>query len=313
MNFDLKFTNLFDKTCKGEINTFIDPRPCSFGEADLFCSELSLLAYDINCHFLGKGRQYVFKTFDYRSNYLNILSARFKEILSGFGEDGDIFIEHTGYTLIFGVRLNGYIFLSLSGTNLCLLYDVILNMELITKQDDKLLFHKGYLNEAYVVLDKIKPFFLHNYKGIVITWHSLGGAVGTIFSYLIEKDSKYSPKASVGSYMKPFCVYTFGSPKYSSEDISSNTRQVRSFERYCDIIPRLPHLRLRNHNTHSLPRSIHLNRHKFGFTTNIFDRFTSHSMCIYNKIISVMNCASSHKKIDYLREDQNLWWWQCRS
>jgi predicted lipase len=138
--------------------------------------------------------------------------------------------------LVYGTYFNNdFLFIVFKGSST--LVDYITNVKFIQKNDSFNIpgeIHSGFYNVLENRFDEIMDIIeKHKHKKIIITGHSLGGALATVlFSYCLVK----SPE--LDTYL-----YTFGSPRVGDKDFSvfiSNSNKATRVVNKGDIVTMIP-------------------------------------------------------------------------
>ena len=109
--------------------------------------------------------------------------------------------------------------------------------------------HRGFLNGHVKSFDEVTEEFLRNIDSnttrSVITGHSLGGALATLYSYRIHKDEAYLNKLQELKKDLPLDIVSFGSPRVGNLDFCNGYDEAigNRYSRWVhetDVVTRYP-------------------------------------------------------------------------
>lgn len=148
---------------------------------------------------------------------------KIKETLSTLGEDLKIFRART--QMAYSIIIDGYTFLVFQGS--CSPEDTVLDLNFFPKKEESFSMHRGFHKAFTYLWPEIELFLKGADKNkLIITGHSLGGAIGYICSGKTE-------------YYK---LITFGAPRvhFGTSGIEADNDRHLRFVNCSDAVPTLP-------------------------------------------------------------------------
>jgi|tagenome__1003787_1003787.scaffolds.fasta_scaffold20789427_2 hypothetical protein len=208
------------------------------------CSEIAY--YKIGEHeYRRTERAKVIPCMAYQSAIENRVTLQFETALEGADFD-QFFVIQTRNFVAIGFVLREIIVVAVRGTHY--LYEWTINFnarkELEFFDGIKLSFHSGFLREAellrYHLLNKLSGAGLE--KKIIITGHSLGGAVGAVLNARLNQHlwrHHYGRPYVPGGDRFGVC-YVFAAPRYSNFSSMLNIENPFNCINDYDVVPRVP-------------------------------------------------------------------------
>ncbi|MGR9408061.1 lipase family protein [Rhizobium leguminosarum] len=164
---------------------------------------------------------------------------------------GRYFVFVQRYAIVVGIQTPKVTFVAIRGTKY--LYDWLVNLHAAHYSFDigagKVRFHRGFFRATYACLGPLLRNLSDLHHGnsqrtpLVITGHSLGGAMAAILSALWEQGpygETYHPRGRFGVELPVASCYTLGMPRYG--DMRAVTSFVEPYHLYneADIVPTVP-------------------------------------------------------------------------
>ena len=148
----------------------------------------------------------------------------------------------------------------------------------LSHNHDNIKLHCGFNNAIDGIIAQILTFIYSKYnkkvKHILITGHSLGGALSSILSFRLKKSHGISPRL----------IYTFGQPRVGNIEFAKDYDNLLGNNTYRiinenDFIPKLPNKSINNYSHFNLNRLL-LNSEKINESIfeNLLSYFSNKSM-----------------------------------